>query len=354
MRSRKKRRHSIKNASLLLDLRCNLNCHHCPQSLLKEQTDFKQFMSIQETMRVAQQLRKVNCNHCTMYGGEPLQRNDLAEIIAGFRRHGMTTSIVTNAFLVDSKKLRALKKAGLKEIKMELFGANTAEHDRYMVKHGSFEKIFQAIRTARELKIKCTISVMPTHKNIANQEFEKMVQLAQKAKIAVDVRLPALVGDFTGEYNHLLTKDEQNYVRRFFQNAHVKSDFTDDGKTFQCPAGWGTINILPDGSVCPCKYIHISFGNILTESLDEIMQRVWSTKIFTGQASHCLAGESVLFNRMYMQPVFNAQSIPLYYKNHLMFIEGEPLVRFYVNSAGRVIEKSENVALEKIKTLRVL
>jgi len=34
---------------------------------------------------------------------------------------------------------------------------------------------------------------------------------------------------------------------------------------------------------------------------------------------YCLAGESVEFNKKYLEPVFKAQRVPLYYTEHPMF-----------------------------------
>jgi len=350
----RKGRHFLSEASLLLDARCFSRCHSCPHSLLRTQPNFKQLISLEEAVFVAEQLAKNNCARCTFYCCEPVLRPDLADIVAQFRNRGITATLVTNGYYSDPRWLRDLKKAGLTEIHLEVFGSTAATHDRTLVMPGAFEQIFQLFHAARELRIHCTMDVMPTHETIANGEFKKIVRLAEGQNIQVHVHYPALVGGYTGEYNFLLTKDELAYVRQFFQLSHVKSDFTQDGKLYHCPAGWKSIHILSDGHVCPCQFIHISFGNILTESLRDILFRMWSTKIFSGQVSRCLVGESLMFNRIYLQPVFNADALPLYYKNHLMFIEGEPLIRFYVNSSGRIIEKSEDVTMEKVKTLRVL
>lgn len=352
--SRKNGKHPLNRATLLLDTRGDSGCAHCPHSLLKSQFDFKQNLSLEEARHVAEQLRKIGCLHCTISGGDPQLRPDIFDILGAFRKQGIATTLFANDLQPELSIMRRLKKAGLHRIRFNLFGSHAASHDRYIVDPGSFENTIEVIQVARERKIACCVSVMPTHENIVNGEFRKILSMAELQKLEVDVHYPALVGEFTGEYNHLLTKDELNYVRQFFQLNHVKADFTDDGKIYRCPAGWETIQILPDGSVCPCEFIHISFGNILTESLDEILPRIWSTKIFTGQASRCLVGESQMFNRIYLQPVFNAGALPLYYKNHIMFIEGEPLIRFYVNASGRIIEKSEDVALEAVKTLRVM
>jgi len=310
----------IYNGELLLDTRCNFRCPHCSISILQRQRQYKQWMSVEEVSRVADELKRMGCFLCCVLGGEPTLRKDLCEIISVFHQRQILPTIITNAYLIeDEAYIRELKRAGLFNIGFSLNGATAESHDAFAQKPGSFEKVMWMIEVARELGICVSIALVPTHENIANGEYRKLIDFAAEKKIRVNVNYPALCGEWTGSYDELLTRSELEEIREYFKLPHVTSDFTVMAGKYECPAGRKKVHILSDGSVCPCPFMHISFGNILREPLEEIMDRIWSFDVFMSRPDYCLVSESVEFNEKYLKPVFKSQTIPLYYTEHPMF-----------------------------------
>lgn len=311
------------NAELFLDTRCNLKCAHCSISHYQNLKDYNKFMSLEQIEKVADQLKQLNCFLCCLVGGELTLRKDLPEIINIFHKRQILPTLITNGYLLNKELLIKLKKAGLFNIGISLNGATPESHDSFVRKKDAFQKALETLDLAIDQGFATSIAVVPTHENISNGEFKKIIEYAQEKGVRINVNYPALAGEFTNNYDELLSKKELEYVRDFFKLANVTSDFTVLADKYQCPAGDKKIYIMPDGSVCPCTFIHISFGNLLEEPLKNIMKRIWETKIFTSKPNNCIVSESKLFNKVYLEPVFNSQTLPLQYKDHPIFIAGE-------------------------------
>jgi MoaA/NifB/PqqE/SkfB family radical SAM enzyme len=307
------------NAELFFDTRCNFKCLHCSISRFQNQPNYKKWMTLEEIELIADKLAAMDCFLCCLVGGETTLRKDICEIISAFHRRKILTTIITNGFLLDEAFLKRLKNAGLFNIGFSLNGGNPQSHDEFVKRKGAFEKALCGIETARKSGICVSIAVVPTHENIANGEYRRLIEFAVSKNIRVNVNYPALCGEYTGSYDELLNENELREVRQYFNLPNVTSDFTVLADKYECPAGRKKIYILPDGSVCPCTFIHISFGNILTEPLETIMDRLWSTDIFMSRPKLCLASESIGFNKQYLEPVFKSNVVPLNYTEHPMF-----------------------------------
>ena len=74
--------------------------------------------------------------------------------------------------------------------------------------------------------------------------------------------------------------------------------------------GCTTVNrlyITPLGDVLVCPFVHIKIGNILEQSLREIVDYGFSIKHFREHSDLCLAGEDQSFVKQFMR--FEGQSI---------------------------------------------
>lgn len=315
----KRGRPFLYNAELFLDTRCNLRCVHCSISKFQGQSDYKQQMTLEDITKVADQLRELDCFLCCLVGGELTLRKDLCEIINIFHKRKILPTIITNGLLIDENLIKEMKKAGIFKIGISLNDATAEAHDSFVRRSGAFEKAMHALELISNSGVISSICIVPTHENIANGNYRKLIEMAANRNIKVNVNYPALAGEYTGNYEMLLTDEELKEVREYFKLPHVTSDFTVYADKYECPAGRKKIYILPDGSVCPCTFIHISFGNILTEDLAVVMGRIWSTDIFMSRPNCCVVSESIEFNEKYLRPVFESKKLPLYYSEHPMF-----------------------------------
>jgi MoaA/NifB/PqqE/SkfB family radical SAM enzyme len=303
------------NAELFFDTRCNYRCVHCSISKFQKQEN-KKYMDIAEIERVADELCRVKCFLCCLVGGEPTLRQDLPDIVNIFHKRHILPTLITNGSLLDKNCVLDLKKAGIFSVGVSFNGGSPDNHDSFVQHAGAYEKALEALTLLKKYGILRSICVVPTHENLNNGDYDALIRFSQREGLRVNVNYPALAGEFTGDYGAMLTNDELTIARSYFNLPNVTSDFTVLADKYECPAGRKKIYILPDGSVTPCTFIHISFGNILHEPIEEIMSRIWSTPEFMRRPDICLTGESIEWNKNFLTPVFQSEKVPLFYMDH--------------------------------------
>jgi MoaA/NifB/PqqE/SkfB family radical SAM enzyme len=244
-----------------------------------------------------------------------------------FNKRHILPTIITNGLLLDKKRILELKKAGIFSVGVSFNGGSPENHDAFVQHKGAYAKAVEALALLKKCGVLRSICVVPTHENLANGDYDALIRFAQREGLRVNVNYPALAGEFTGDYGAMLTKDELTVARDYFNLPNVTSDFTVLADKYECPAGRKKIYILPDGGVAPCTFIHISFGNILHEPIEEIMARIWSTPEFMRRPDICLTGESPEWNKKFLAPVFESEKVPLYYKDHPELMKDIPVHR---------------------------
>jgi len=107
-----------------LTYRCPLQCPYCSNPL-----DFAQQgqeLSTAQWFKVMAEAREMGAAQIGFSGGEPLVRQDLAELIGEARRLGYYTNLITSGIGLTEARLRALKDAGLRHIQL---GFQSTDHD---------------------------------------------------------------------------------------------------------------------------------------------------------------------------------------------------------------------------------
>lgn len=90
--------------------------------------------------------------HLSISGGEPLWRDDVYQIIAFAHGHGLTTSIMTNGWLIDAQAARELVDAGLTNLTFSLNAFDPVTHDRTRGVTGSHARVVAGIGHARRAR----------------------------------------------------------------------------------------------------------------------------------------------------------------------------------------------------------
>lgn len=123
-------------ASLLLTLRCNLNCGYCNAAkILKEGRDKgpEDDASIEKVKRIFANPLFAKCLLVDLLGGEPLLVKDLDKIIAYLAGCGHITNTSTNGLLL-AQRIADLKRAGISRINVSLYEANRSVMERDLIK----------------------------------------------------------------------------------------------------------------------------------------------------------------------------------------------------------------------------
>ena len=126
--------------------RCNLKCVHCYAKALEESgTDG---ISTAQAKGIIDDLAAFGAPVLLFSGGEPLVRQDLAELSQYAVAKGMRAVISTNGTLITREKAKELKDVGLSYVGISLDGGEEV-HDRFRAVPGSFGKAIRGIENCQ-------------------------------------------------------------------------------------------------------------------------------------------------------------------------------------------------------------
>lgn len=94
---------SLVGVNLYVTQRCNLRCTYCSSPLRRTPE-----LTTVQWRTILDELAELGCKRCTILGGEPLLRADLAEIIAHARSRGVRCVLTSNGLLVP-RRIDALR-----------------------------------------------------------------------------------------------------------------------------------------------------------------------------------------------------------------------------------------------------
>ena len=131
----------LRYKEIFLGGRCNNNCLHCSTShKSSSQTDIGQIVA---------SLGQKEEDNVAFYGGEPMLRNDLLDIISVAKGNGYRRiKLVTNGrALSDAQFLDRTMTAGCRLFEITLWGSNPALHDHMTQTQGSFRETVGGLET---------------------------------------------------------------------------------------------------------------------------------------------------------------------------------------------------------------
>ncbi|MGE5192979.1 MAG: pyrroloquinoline quinone biosynthesis protein PqqE, partial [Deltaproteobacteria bacterium] len=272
--------------SLLAELtwRCPLACPYCsnPLTLRLEEKE----LDTAAWKRVLAEAADLGVIQVHFSGGEPLIRQDLAELVAHARRRNLYTHLITSGMGASERRLTELRYAELDALQVSLQDSRPVKND-WLAGAPSFEQKRRVVETARRLDFPVTLNVVMHRHNL--DAIEEIVELA----VAWDVdRLELAHVQYTGWAFHnraaLLPRREQveraaevvNRARQRLGNRpeilHVLPDY------FQqfpkgCLNGWGRVflTVAPDGAVLPCQSAREISGLEFPSAREASLSKIW-------------------------------------------------------------------------------
>ena len=221
-----------------LTYRCPLQCPYCSNPL-----DFAQQgkeLSTEQWVKVFREAREMGAAQLGFSGGEPLVRQDLAELIGEARKLGFYTNLITSGIGLTEQKISDFKKAGLDHIQISFQASdeqvNALEADFVELATCQFYGWAQLNR----------VGLLPTKEQLVRAER------------------------ITNEYRAKL--EAQGHPCKLI---FVTPDYYEE-RPKACMNGWGSIflTVTPDGTALPChgaRQMPVEFPNVR----DHSMQHIW-------------------------------------------------------------------------------
>jgi radical SAM protein with 4Fe4S-binding SPASM domain len=143
---------------------CDLHCHGCP-SLSDGQRGTNE-LSTYESYKTIDQIATLHPRELVITGGDPLERDDLGQIIDYARRRGLAPAVMLSpTSLLTYDAIAHLERNGLTRVIFSVDGSTAAIHESLHVVPGTFALTMGAIRSAESAGMRIEINTLVTGRN---------------------------------------------------------------------------------------------------------------------------------------------------------------------------------------------
>lgn len=264
---------------------CNNRCIFCYNDTITQKS---KYMSLENAIKIIDELKRNEVFGVTITGGECLLNKDLTKIIEYIKKQDMTVGIITNGILLENK-ITELSNLGLSHIQISLLGSNSKIHDNIVNHTGAFEKIINSIKKCNENNIKIFTNTPIVKQNV--HDLESILKLALDLNV-VGFSVTRYIHNSSNildkcsvslkEFNDTLRtlikyKNKLNIkIANTVPLCSIEKDIDiinilDILTPCDCAKTWLTIDC--EGNIFPCPSLRINCGSILNEGLKNIWDK---------------------------------------------------------------------------------
>ena len=265
--------------SHLITGRCNCNCPTC---LWRDSKVEELETSVIE--RLYQGAKNAGFIVNSIWGGEPLLRQDLAQLCRFSHKTGMMTIVITNGLLLPDRAHEIGNEIHC--IIVSLDYPESEGHDSFRGMPGLFARavegieILKRMNSPKKIIINCLL-----HRGNENM-MGQMGALARSLGVSLWV-CPAKEGISreTGESNKevLASRESEQQAAKELLGLKKKGYPINNSRTYLqrylmnrtpyvCRAPFVSVTVTPEGNVTNCFNYHRPYGNVRTSPFDEIMK----------------------------------------------------------------------------------
>jgi len=281
-----------------LTYRCPLQCPYCSNPL-----DFARSheeLSTAEWIEVFRQAREMGAAQLGFSGGEPLVRQDLAELIEAARGLGYYTNLITSGIGLTEEKIARFAEAGLDHIQISFQAADEEVNNLLAGSKKAFAQKLEMARAVKRHGYPMVLNFVTHRHNIDN--IERIIELCLELE-ADFVELATCQFYGWAELNRagLLPSKAQleraeritnQWRERLAAENHpcklifVTPDYYEE-RPKACMSGWGNLflDVTPDGTALPChsaRQLPVEFPNVREHSIEYIWRHSFGFNKFRG------------------------------------------------------------------------
>jgi len=202
------------SVTLAVTNRCDFNCWHC-YNAGRGQDD----ITLGALKQLAADVQDRGAVMVTLTGGEPLLRDDLEEIVAGFDDRSCLI-LGTTGDQLSRERARRLKDAGLFALAVSLDSVEPLKHDRMRGREGAFRTAIDAIGVARDEGLYPYVVAVATREFLVEEHFFAFMRFVGEAG-ALEVHLlePRATGRLADRKDVLLSAEEREQILQYQQQV---------------------------------------------------------------------------------------------------------------------------------------
>jgi len=272
-------------SEVALTYRCNLRCAFC-YAACGRRGEGQAEMTTDEVRRVLGVIRnEAKVPSVSFTGGEPTLRPDLPELVRHARKLGLRVNLITNATLLDRRRVDLLARAGLHSAQVSLEGPTPEVHDGLTGSPGSFHLTLAGLRRLRKAGVRIHTNTTLSQPNIPHIEaLVRFIHGLGLERFSMNLVIPS--GSAAARRDLWVSYlDIGAAVRR------AKAVAAECGVEFMwysptplcafnpiaeglgpksCAACDGLLSVSPSGGVLPCSSFDEPVGNLLQTPFAEV------------------------------------------------------------------------------------
>lgn len=288
---------------------CNLSCDHCSAEVLKQGLAALNLDDYRTIVKQAEAMDNLSFN---ITGGEPLLWEGLDDLIPILKPEKHYISIQTNGMLLNMKRAEQLASLGVNCITTSLDSPYREIHNRFRGSKRSYDAVIAAVVNAKKAGMQALVGTTVTHGNLRSKELKDLIRLVNNMGAICLFNLAVPCGNWAGNSHVVLRGSDRNYLLELLDQYPATSTDHEPGRNGKgCPAAMEKVYITPYGDVLPCPFIHVSFGNVRTEKLQDIVVKMRSNTFFAGYPKICVAAEDECFHRDVLSRLSDSEGVCL-------------------------------------------
>ena len=270
-------------------LRCNLHCLHCGSDC-KADTQ-RVDMPARDFLKVIDSITPHVDPHKLMIvfsGGEPLVRQDLAEVGKEVWKRGYPWGMVSNGMLLSEERLNELVDSGLRSISISLDGLQE-DHNWLRGHEESFERALKAVQLiAKRDDIVCDVVSCINQRNFPH--INSLRQTLWENGIREWRLFTIFPVGRAAQHKELQLNDDQfigllDFIEDTRKEGKIHAQYACEGflgkyegrvrdHLYSCQAGLSVAGILTDGSISACTSIRHNYkqGNIYKDDFWDVWE----------------------------------------------------------------------------------
>ena len=270
--------------------RCRYACRHCRANAYPDAGEEE--LSAEQCKRILSGVADFGKCVIILTGGEPMERNDIYELIRYGRGLGLRMVMATSGYLIDDDSIVKLKKAGVSVLSFSLDGSSAETHDAFRGAKGAFEAVVSAAETARRagvrFQINTTISKINADEVVGISELAKRLGAycfnpfilvpTGRGKEIEDTMLDPV--EYEAMLSELLGIKLQSEIEvrvtcapQFARVCRQAKKKHLAGEVSGCMGGKGFGFISYKGDVQTCGFLDVSAGNLIENDFD--FGKIW-------------------------------------------------------------------------------
>jgi len=274
---------------------CNCRCKMCTQWKMSKMVC--KDMKTEEVFELIRKAYKAGMRVYYAWGGEPLLRRDLPQILKFAKKMGFITIVNTNG-----TQLKQMAKSIVDYTDSLVISLDSPDslHDYIRGRNNAYREVVEGLEEVKKIG-KCIIVLVATISKLNFDKIEDLAKFAMENNVFVTYNTvePTLVTSYENERTYLpvekygLNKKElHEFYSKLLELKHkgcplaetetVLQDYV-DGKPFNCHFSEVFVYVSPDGVIIPCTYAY----GLKPKSLKEIsFKEYFSTQEFKGHVKN--------------------------------------------------------------------